>query len=390
MFDLLSLKEKAFGLDISDSAIRVAQAKKTKKGFEIVSLAEKALPPGLVVSGRLQEVSKVAAFIKAALKEAVGEKITTPFVALSLPEESSFLQIIQLPLMKEAEAKKAAKFQAENFIPLSLEQVYFDAEIIKPLNNHLNHLDVLIVAFPKNLANSYLEAVKAAGLIPKILEVESIAISRALIKNELSFKPVMIIDFGANRTRMVIFSGRSVRLTSAILVGSRLLTEKIAQFLNLSFEEAEKMKLNYGFSISQKVILKGQKKLPDSDLILFNQELLPENKIAEALVPPLVDLLQQLKRYLNFYQTRSFHDHLLPEYQSSGVEKVILSGGGSNLKGFSEFLSSGLNLPVELGNPLINFNPPFLKSVFNFSAAKLRGFATALGLALRGALSNDD
>jgi Tfp pilus assembly PilM family ATPase len=105
------------------------------------------------------------------------------------------------------------------------------------------------------------------------------------------------------------------------------------------------------------------------------------------LVPPLIDLAEQIKKYLDYYQTHTSHEHLPPNGKK--VEKVLLCGGGANLKGLVDFFSQELNLPVELGNPWINILPEDQKKVPQFPLRKALTFTSALGLALRGIKRND-
>ncbi|PIP24674.1 MAG: hypothetical protein COX33_00685, partial [Candidatus Nealsonbacteria bacterium CG23_combo_of_CG06-09_8_20_14_all_36_125] len=104
-------------------------------------------------------------------------------------------------------------------------------------------------------------------------------------------------------------------------------------------------------------------------------------EIFEALIPALVDLTQQIKRYLEYYQTHASHEHLPPD--GKGVSKILLCGGGANLKGLPELLSLELRIPTELGNPWINILAEG-KKVSKLPFEKSLSYTTAIGLALRG------
>jgi len=93
-------------------------------------------------------------------------------------------------------------------------------------------------------------------------------------------------------------------------------------------------------------------------------------------------LIEQIKRYLSYYQTHASHEHLLPD--GKGVAKILLCGGGANLKGLPEFLNTYFKIPVEIGNPWINILPEPQKEVLELPLEKSLSYATALGLALRG------
>ena len=365
MLDYLTLKLEAFGLDISDLSLKIIKLKKkptvlTQGNFlSLVSFGETKIKPGVIEKGEIRNEEALAEIIKEAVNNVKGEKLNTRYIIASLPEEKAFLQVIQLPIMKEEELKKAVYFEAENYVPLPIDEVYLDSQIIPPIKDGPDHFDVLIAALPKKIIDPYLNSLKGAGLRPLALEIESQAISRALVKKEVSSEPLLLIDLGENRISFIIFSGYSLRFTSSRLISSQGFTEAISKTLKVDLKEAEKLKIKYGIGGDSK-----------------------SNKIFEALTPALTDLVEQIKKYLSYYQTHTRHEHL----PSNGkeVQKVLLSGGGANLKGLCDFLSLELKLPVEMGNPWINILPKPLKEVPELSYEESLRYTTALGLALRG------
>lgn len=179
MLDALNLKPEAFGLDISDLSLKIVKLKKKGKFFSLSSFGETEIKPGIISGGEIKDGKALSKMISLALKNVSGEKLKTKYVVASLPEEKSFLQVIQLPRMKEEELKKAVYFEAENYVPLPIDRVYLDSQIVPPLTNHLDHLDVLIAALPKKTVDPYLSSLKEAGLQPIFFEIESQAIARA-------------------------------------------------------------------------------------------------------------------------------------------------------------------------------------------------------------------
>jgi type IV pilus assembly protein PilM len=355
--NFLTLKPEAFGLDISDSSLKIVKLKKSKKFFDLASFGETKIEEGVIKEGEIKDKKTLIEIIKKAVKEVKGEKLKTKYLIASLPEEKSFLEVIQMPKMKREELKRAIYYQAENYIPLPVEKVYLDFEEILPIYDHLDHCDVLIAASLKEIVDSYLFCFKEAKLLPLALEIESLAIARALIKNGKSKVPLLLIDFGAKKTSFIIFSGYSVRFTTSLPVSSQILTELISKNLKVNLKEAERLKREQGIKI-------------------------------EAIIPALTDLTEQIKKYLTFYQTHASHEHLPPN--GKGVAKVYLCGGGANLKGLSDFLAKKLNLPVELGNPWINILPENQKKALKLSLEESLKYTTALGLSLRGVLYEND
>jgi type IV pilus assembly protein PilM len=359
--EFLSLKPKSFGLDISDLSLKFLMLRKRGKKFSVASFGESQIEPGIIEGGEVKDEEKLAKIVKEATK-----KVKTKYVVACLPEEKAFLQVIKMPMMPEEDLKSAIVFEAENYIPLPVNEVYLDCEVVPPVYNHLKHLDVLLAAIPKRTVDPYLRVLKKAGLKPVAFEIESLAIARALIENQTTNYPVLIIDLGATRTSFVIFAGKSVRFTTSIPVSGIHFTELIAKNLRISFEKAEKLKIIHGLKEGLKIKL-GEKTAIEK----------VKGKIFEALIPALVDLVQQIKKYIDYYQAHAYLSGLPPD--GKRIHKLILSGGGANLKGLKEFLELELKIPVEIGNPWINIG-----EVKNFPKENSLSFATAIGLALRG------
>ncbi|MBI2042461.1 MAG: type IV pilus assembly protein PilM [Candidatus Nealsonbacteria bacterium] len=352
MLDYLNLKPQAFGLDISDFSLKIIKLEKRGGLMALASFGEKTIKPGIIEEGEIKDGEALTEILREACKEVQGKRLNTKYVVASLPEERAFLQVIQMPKMKEDELKKAIRFEAENYVPLPIDNVYLDSQIVTPIVNHLDHLDALITALPQKTVDPYVTVLKRSGLKPLVLEMESQAISRALIAGGATTKSVLLIDMGASNTRLSIFAGHSLRFTSSIAFACRKLTETIAEALKISFQQAEKLKIQEG--------LDGQ----------------------EILKPILTELAATIEKHLEYYQGYAAHEHL----PSTGkeIEKIILSGGGANLKGLSEFLSARLKLPVELGNPWINIMPSPIKEVPELPYSESLRYTTALGLALQG------
>ena len=360
----LTLEKETFGMDISDQSLKIIKLKKKGKFFSLASFNEIEIKPGIIAKGVIQDEDSLVKIIKAACQNVQGEKLKTNYVIASLPEEKSFSQVIQMPKMKNEELKSAVIFEAENYIPLPISEVYLDFQAIEPVYNHLNHLDVLIVAMPKKIVNSYVACLKKAGLIPLALEIESEAIARALVKNEISMSPVILIDFGKNSTDFIIFAGRSIQFTTSIPVSSSQLTSAIAKSFDVDIKKADKIKTKF-------------------DLISSSKDARSE-KTYEAISPILEELVEHIKKYLNFYQDHTSHEHLSSNQK---VQKIFICGGGAELKGLPEFLSEKLKTPVEVGDFWVNFSIKKSDSAFH---QKSLSFITALGLALRGIHTADN
>ncbi len=374
MLEFLTLKPEALGLDISDLSIKTVKFEKKRKILSLSYSNEVSIKPGIIHRGEIKDEKSLVKIIEKSLVKVKGKQLKTKYVIASLPEEKAFLQVIQMPHLPKEDLRSAVIFEAENYIPLPIEKVYLDFQIVPSFQNNLDHLDVLIAALPRKTVDPYLSCLKKAGLKPLSLEVESLSIVRTLIEDEVTASPVLIVDLGATRTGLIVFSGRSLRFTSSIPISSQKFTETISQIMKIDLNKAEKLKLKYG---------------------LIAKETKEGGNIFEALIPPLTDLVEQIKKYLEYYQTHASHEHL--SEKNKKIEKILLCGGGANLKGLTDFFSSFLKLSVELGNPWVNIlptsqqgGPSSRQGIFQpkketpgISPEMSLSYATALGLALR-------
>lgn len=234
MFKFLSKKvfevqPVAFGLDISDLTVKLAKLKMDRDVIKLASFGKAVLTPGLIEEGRIKKEEEVVQIIRQLFNEIQGEKLKTQYVIASLPEQESFTRVIQLPKMKEEELAAAIHSEVEANIPLKIDDLYLDWQIISSLSDEkIEHLDILISAVPKVIADPYVRVFKKLGLKIEALEIESAAIARSLIQNNFSEKPILIINFGATKTIFIIFSGSAIHFTSSLPIsGTEPILDKL-------------------------------------------------------------------------------------------------------------------------------------------------------------------
>jgi type IV pilus assembly protein PilM len=351
-----SFKPQAFGLDISDFSLKIAALKKNKKGdLKLTSFGTTVIPFGIIEKGEIKDEEKLSEIIKKTLKQIKGEKIRTKYVIASLPEEKSFLNRIRLPIMEQKEIEGAIRFEIENYIPFSLEKVYFDFEKIQSDNK--NYQEILIGALPKDIAESYSRVFKKAGLQPLALEPECLSISRALIKKNKIIDSILIIDMGKTRTTFIFFFKNNIKLVSTVPFSSQELTKALSEEMKISLDEAEKIKCEEGLTGKEEI-----------------------SKILISLLIDFVKKTEELLEYYNFHQDENSH-------AIKPAEKILLCGGGANIKGIEDFLNAQFKIKVILGNPWNNILKTPLEQIPEISLEESLGYASALGLALRGILA---
>ncbi|MCK4520775.1 type IV pilus assembly protein PilM [Candidatus Parcubacteria bacterium] len=376
ILDYLNLNPEAFGIDISDLSIRIVKLKKKGRGeptagqgLSLASFGQTSIKSGIIKEGRIRNELALVKAIQKAVSNIKGEKLKTRYVTASFPEKNAFLQVIKMPKMEREEMESAIRFEVENYIPMPIHKVYLDFQIIPSGNKKQNYFKVLLAAMPKDIVDPYVSCFKKAGLKIKALEVDSISIVRALLKNKKSLNTVLLIDLGAAKTSFIMFSDNSLRFTASIPISSQKFTEVISRALEVDIKRAEKLKTKYGLKNPETIHLKGKKNKAG-----FKKEIICQERIFEALIPILTDLVEQTKSYIDYYKSHS---------KNKEPEKIILCGGGANLKGISKFLSLELKILVQPGNPWIN-----ISKEIEMPLEKSLEYTTAIGLALRGITEN--
>lgn len=252
--------------------------------------------------------------------------------------------------MSEDEAAEAVKWEMEASMPMSLEEVYFDWQFLEESDGKTQR--VLTAAVSKEIIDAWMDVLTAADLNVFGLEIESIATIRSLVEKDAKKESIsLIVDLGAKRTSFIISEGTVPYFTSSIPFSSEGINDAISKALNVNNEEAEKIKVKNG--------IEG-----------FNEG----NPIFNSVNPLLENLVVEIMKTMDFYGEMSG--------QAGGITKVILCGGGSNMKGMAQYLNQRIGKDVFLGNPWVNLNlgsdlPPIDKDT------SVR-YATAVGLALRG------
>lgn len=346
--NLLGIKPKAFGMEIENCSLKAFWLSKNRDGCRITSCARRTLPRGIVQAEQIIDSKRLVSELKELLASAQPKPIKTKYVVFSIPETKAFVRTIEIPKMSRKEAREAVKWETEANIPISVEKVYLDWQVVRVKENSQ---EVLVVAVPKGIVDSYYQTVTSAGLVPLAIEIDVIATIRSLTADAENKKPILIADIGAENTSLTICQNQVPYFTSSIPLSGKTFTEALEKELGVSWERAENVKFKYGLG-----------KMAEADMLyrIFN--------------PLIENLASEIERSIVFF-SESINSQ-------DKVEKIILSGGGSLLHEFPNYLSERLKREVVAGNPMLHIN--LGNFPYKISSRDLLSYATAIGLALRG------
>lgn len=341
-----------FGLDLSDLSLKAAWLSREGAREKVVSFGTAPIAQGAVVDGEIVREDIVIESVRNLLAKSGPKRIRTNRVICSLPETKAFLRIISVPKMTPDEAKEAMKWEIEANIPLPLDQVDYDWQILpESFSNEKGKMNVLVVAVAASTVGQFHAVLEKCGLEVVGLETESMAQVRSLLSETEAHRTALIVDIGDRRTSFVMAIDNIPVFTSSVPLSSQMMTDAISKEMGIPFSEAEKLKINEGL---------GSLALPSPQM--------------KAVRPILENLANEIERSMDFYfSTLRYSDHL---------DTVTFCGGGANTKGMLPYFSKRLRQNIEFGNPWVNLDlggdvPPI-------SRERSVQYSTVIGLALRG------
>jgi len=333
-----------FGLDISTTTIKIAEAKVGKDGYELQAFGEVKTPAPLHSTNPQDE----AIIAKALRQLASDSKIHNRDAYISIPESQVFTRVIQLPVLSEEELDSAVKFESEQYIPVPLNEVYLEHQILyKPPEGIADaKMDVLLVAAKKRAVEKMVKIIQMAEFTPLVVETALLASMRAL-KDQLG-EYSLLVEIGNSSTDIAILQKGNLKQLSSLATAGEALTRAISQTLSLSEQQARQYKHVYGLSQDQL-----------------------EGKIALSMKEPITNIVNHIVKNVRFARSLG---------SDSRVDQIVLSGGTALLPNLTYYLVDQLNLEVNLANPLQNCLNRNLPQQLVASAPR---FATVIGLAMR-------
>ncbi|MEK7478258.1 MAG: type IV pilus assembly protein PilM [Patescibacteria group bacterium] len=356
--DLSQTKGSIAALDIGSSSIKVIQLRKEKGRAILETYGELATGPyvGMAIG---QSVNLAADKIVEITKDLFTEaSVTTKSIVMSIPLRSSLLMALELPRLNDAELSDVVPLEARKYVPVPISEVLLDWWVIperedaSPVYDDQNKtgrkgVEVLVAAIHRDTAKLYEDVAQRLGVMMDFFEIETFSAIRSVMRNDLS--ATAIVDLGAGTTKVAIVDYGVVRISHTINKGSQDITTALARSLNVSFAKAEEIKRQVGLV-----------------------EQISEAGEVQPIISPIVEyIFSEVDRVIINYQKK----------YTRSVDKIILIGGGVQLKGLYDLAKKSIDIPVQIGTPFDKVETPaFMENVLREAGPS---FAVAIGLSLR-------
>ncbi|MBI5077208.1 type IV pilus assembly protein PilM [Candidatus Falkowbacteria bacterium] len=349
------------GVDIGSHSIKVVKLQPVDEGFELVNAELIMLHPETIIDGAMVDFDCVAGQLQKLLIALNGIAERT---AISVSGHSTLIKRISLPRMTEAELRKAIKYEAEQYIPFDIKDVYVDVAILPPENpaNAFSHgqMEICLVVAKKDVVDDYIRVVERAGGQCVVVDSTATALVNAF-EHAYGFpkdENIVITNVGAGQMNIVIIKNGEILFTRDISMGADLVTEEIMKTLGLSWEDAEHYKTAKDEETNEPAIMREVRNL--------------EDRCNHTLVTEII-------RSLDFFCATTI---------CSDFGKVYVCGGGASAN-FSTCLEARLRANKCPTAQIIPFNPfqniriDPQRPVSNLLDKMSARFAVAVGLALR-------
>ena len=351
------------GLDIGRQYVKMVTAEKTKDGFRVLDAGSRLIPD----ANAAFDPEKIdRSHWVMAVRELFKQQSFNPKKAKSLitgigGSSASIKQITTMEMPTD-ELDSAMTFEARKHIPMDGTDAVIDYQILGSNKKEVDKIDVGLVACTKGALTNHMDLLKECGLKAGIVDVNPIAMSNAFsfVKDIPEDGLVVMLDIGAVSSGLVVYGKGQQFFTRDLPVGSHHFVKELSEKKEIGYIEAQDSLFKDGLaaSISQNV-----------------GDHTPEGSVGIAERTVYDNLVEDMRRSLRFYAKQTGQSFFL---------KIFLSGGGASTPGLANFVNEKLNIECAIFDPFEN-----IEGKNNLSISNSSQFATALGLGIRGGLSNE-
>ncbi len=315
---------RVVGLDVGTFAVRAAEMNVGSGVPSLVRFGQVALPPGAVRDGEVIDTEAVGAAIRRLWREG---GFRAKSVIIGVAGQRVIVRPADLPVMSEGDLTSALQFEAQELIPIPVEEAILDFQILDQTvgADGEPRMRILLAAAHREMVRTHLAAAERGGLDPSAIDPVYFALVRALAPlatTDGDGAVEAIVGVGAGLTNVVVHENGVPRFTRTNPgVGGDAITEAIARELDVDLDTAEDLKRRVG------------RGAPDSQT----------GAAARVVAERLTSIIEDIRNSLEFYQA-------LPD--ALPLRRVLITGGGSRTAGLLERLQQQLFVPVEIAHPL--------------------------------------
>ena len=302
------------GLDIGAHSIKICEISGSPGKFKIERFGVFTLSEAALIEDEVQKPSEIIDGIREVIEQS---GIKSKNICLGLFGPNTMTKRLNVPEGTKDEIEDHIMWEAEQYITFGADDSQIDFHIIG--DNEGGGKDAIVAAVKNDVVESYVDLIRQSKLNAKTVDLNVLALSNVLAEvnanniEELD-QGTLLLDFGAQSTKIIVYKRGGPIFTKEIPVGGGLITEEIQRQMGVSYEEAEDLKTSSDANGN----------LPEEILSIINIQL--EKQISEV------------RKNINFYVTQG---------SAEKVNSCFVTGGSSLLPGLVDRLSTVTELNVQ-------------------------------------------
>ena len=317
---------RVIGLDIGSSCVRAAELEFGRQGRgpnatpTLLRAGQVELPSGAVREAEVVQPDVVASAIRNLWAQA---RFESKDVIIGVGNQRVVVRELDVPAMPAHQIKAALPFQVGDLLPMAVEEALLDYYPTGSADTPQGPVvQGILVAAQRETVTANVLAVEAAGLRPVLVDLNGFALLRSLARGEAVRGTVALVDIGATVTTVVVSERGVPRLVRCLPLGGQSFTTAVAAAMGVPGAEAERIKRELGVTLAAPPELAAA---------------------AEAITGAVRTLAESVRNTLVYYTSN---------HSGNGIDMLVLSGGGSQLRGLGQYLASASRLAATLGDPL--------------------------------------
>jgi type IV pilus assembly protein PilM len=343
------MAQRIVGLDIGTSAIRAVELTVDAGARPVLgAFGQVGIPPGTVIDGEVRDRSQVVQALHRLWREG-GFKERR--VVLGVAGLRAITREVDMPPIPPDELDEAVRFQADQVIPFPMDRTALSAKVIAQFTDAdgAPQVRVLVAAAHRDLIDGVVGAVRAAGLMPVGVDLDTAALARALYDPSFTGGPEAVVSVGAGLTMVVVHQDGQLQFVRTIDLAGESVTKAIASALDLPMNDAELVKRSLG------------------------EPGIHDTRADSATAAVVADLTGEIHNSVRFFSS-------LPG--RSAPTRLLVTGSGALTVGFLPKLQEGTDAPVLPASPLSRVDTSKLPISPEEEAAIDPTLAVPIGLAL--------
>ena len=327
------------GLDVDRGAIKAVQLAASGGAYTLRHVGYHRLPPGVIAGGEVADPEQLAAEIKEFWS---AHSFKGRSVILGVANQRVIVRLLNFPHMPEEDLKSAIGFEAQDHIPMSLDEAVLDYVVLGPQTEGSDLDRILVVAAHREMLEGYTAAVRGGGLRLAGIDVKALSLTRSTApEGFFDEEATLLLDVGTELSSLVVVQGGGPTLTRFIPIGFEDFVRSVSEAADLPEDEAEKQALDPRSRLGYEGDREALEEEQSADEEDFDPALVYD--VRRGLEDALQTLAEDVQRSIEYH-------HSQPE--SREVSQVFVSGEGALISGFDAYFGELLGLRTQRGNPV--------------------------------------